>query len=117
MRVVSFPEEISYLMATSQPLRDIAKIILDTGLRPEEVFRIRVENLNFAARTIFNPFGKTKAARRKVTMTQEVLENLKQRAKDSKGPFVFSSKEKPGCANRRQEGGHLVEKFGRGARI
>jgi integrase len=64
VRVVTFKEELAYLPKTSQPLRNIAQTILDTGLRPEEVFRIRVENIDFAARTIFNPFGKTKAARR-----------------------------------------------------
>jgi integrase len=92
MRVVSFEEEIKYLAEASQPLKDIAQIILDTGLRPEEVFRIRVEHLDFAARTIFNPFGKTKAARRKVTMTADVHAILKDRAKSAKGPFVFYSK-------------------------
>src|SRR2546426_4621124 len=72
IRVVSFQEELTYLSKASQPLRDIAQTILDTGLRSEEVFRIRVGNSDFAARTIFNPFGKTKAARRTVTMTEAV---------------------------------------------
>jgi integrase len=94
-RVVSFGEEVGYLAAASQPLKDIAQIILDTGMRPEEVFRIRVENLDFAARTIFNPFGKTKAARRKVTMTADVLELLKRRATKAKGGFVFPSRSDP----------------------
>ena len=35
--VVSFQEELTYLSKASQPLRDIAQTILDTGLRPEEV--------------------------------------------------------------------------------
>jgi integrase len=92
MRVVSFEEEIKYLARASQPLRDIAQIILDTGLRPEEVFRIRVEHLDFATLTIFNPFGKTRAARRTVTMTAEVCAILRGRAKSAKGPFVFMAK-------------------------
>jgi integrase len=91
-RVVSFEEELLYLAKASQPLKDIAQIILDTGLRPAEAFRIRVEHVNFAERTIFNPFGKTKAARRKVTMTAEVHSILKDRMKIAKGPFVFPSK-------------------------
>jgi integrase len=98
VRVVSFEEELLYLAKASQPLKDIAQIILDTGLRPSEAFRIRVEHLDFTARTIFNPFGKTKTARRKVTMTADVHAILKDRAKTSKGPFVFPSKsstEKP----------------------
>jgi integrase len=40
------------------------------GLRPEEVFQIRLENIDFAARPIFNPFGKTKAKRRTITMNE-----------------------------------------------
>jgi integrase len=92
MRVVSFEEEIKYLAKASEPLKDIAQIILDTGLRPDEVFRIRVENLDFTARTIFNPFGKTKAARRKVTMTEDICAMLKERVRDAKGPFIFPAK-------------------------
>jgi integrase len=92
MRVVSFEEELSYLAKASQPLKDIAQVILDTGLRPEEVFRIRVENLDFTERTIFNPFGKTKAARRKVTMTEGVRQLLVRRSKKVENAFVFPAK-------------------------
>jgi len=95
MRVVSFEEEINYFSKASQPLKDIAQVILDTGLRPEEVFRIRTENLDFGEKTIFNPFGKTKAARRKVTMTEDVLQLLRQRAKNAKSAFVFPAKGDP----------------------
>lgn len=38
MRVVSPEEESAYLAAASQPLRDVATIILETGMRPGEVF-------------------------------------------------------------------------------
>jgi integrase len=91
-RVVSFEEESKYLSKAKQPLKDIAQIILDTGLRREEAIRIRVENLDFTARTIFNPFGNTKAATRKITMTDEVYDLLKHRATKAKGAFVFPSK-------------------------
>ena len=56
---------------------------------------IRTEDMDFVDRTIFNPFGKTKAARRKVTMTADVVELLKRRTKKAKSPFVFLSKGKP----------------------
>lgn len=94
-RVVSFAEEIRYLGQASQPLKDIAQVILDTGLRPDETFRVRVENLDFNARTIFNPFGKTKAAQRKVSMTEGVYELLRRRVSMTTGPFVFPSKYSP----------------------
>jgi integrase len=92
VRVVDFREEIAYLANASQPLKDIAQVILDTGLRPEEVFRLRLENIDFLERTIFNPFGKTKAARRKVAMTGNVFDLLKKRARTAEGPSAFPSR-------------------------
>ena len=68
--------------------------MLDTGLRPEEVFRIRVENIDFKQITIFNPFGKTKAARRIIPMTDNVSSLLKRHVKEAERlttPFVFPS--------------------------
>ena len=94
MRVITFEEQAAYLSKTSQPLRDIAEIMLDTGMRPEEVFRIRVENIDFKAKTIFNPFGKTKAARRTIPATDDVLLLLRGRAKEAAAlgtQFVFPS--------------------------
>jgi integrase len=94
MRVVSYDEQASYLAEASQPLSDIAEIMLDTGMRPEEVFRIMAENIDFKQMTIFNPFGKTKAARRAIPMTENVSSRLKRRLKESERlttPFVFPS--------------------------
>jgi integrase len=65
------------------------------GMRPEEAFRIETANLDFVQRTIFNPSGKTVAARRKLTMTDEVWSILKERTVSSHSPYVFSSPDKP----------------------
>jgi integrase len=94
MRVISFEEQAVYLTKTSQPLHDISKIILDTGMRPEEVFRMRIENLDFKQKTIFNPQGKTKAACRTIPMTDDALSLLKHRVKEAVKlgtPYVFPS--------------------------
>lgn len=45
-RTISTDEEKIYLLAISQPLQDIATIILQTGMRPEEFYRIRRENVH-----------------------------------------------------------------------
>ncbi|MCZ6905071.1 MAG: tyrosine-type recombinase/integrase [Acidobacteria bacterium] len=95
MRIITFEEEMAYLQAASQPLRDIARIMLDTGMRPEEVFRIEFANLNFDRWTIFNPLGKTPAAKRTVPMTEEVWNLLKSRAIAVKGRYVFPSPKNP----------------------
>ena len=63
-------------------------------MRPDEVFRITVENIDFKQQTIFNPFGKTKAARRSIPMTDDVSSILKRRVKEAERlttPFLFSS--------------------------
>jgi integrase len=95
-RVVSIQEELAYFRETSQPLRDIATVILQTGMRPDEVFRMEVRNLDFGRRTIFNPSGKTKAAKRTIPMTREVREILQRRSKETCGRWIFSSPAGPG---------------------
>lgn len=94
MRVISFEEQAAYMSQASQPLCDIAKVMLDTGMRPDEVFRIRIENLDFKQKVVFNPFGKPKAARRTIPMTDHVLLLLPGRMKEATRlgtPFVFPS--------------------------
>src|SRR5215471_13296608 len=69
-RVISRDEELRYLMAAPSLLRDVATILLDCGLRPEECFRLRAENIRDGA--IHITYGKTKAARRRIPMTPRV---------------------------------------------
>lgn len=95
-RVVTVQEELSYLREASQPLKDIATIILQTGMRPEEVFRMQVRNLDCSRRTIFNPHGKTEAAKRTIPMTSEVCEILKRRTSGAQSVWVFYSPARPG---------------------
>ncbi len=52
-------------------------------MRPDEVFRITIENIDFKQQSIFNPFGKTKAARRTIPMTDDVSSLLKRRVKEA----------------------------------
>jgi len=86
MRVVSIEEEKLYLAACSQPLHDIAVLMIETGMRPEELYRMRVENVNLEASYVFNPHGKTKAARRKLPLTKRAADVLKARLA---GEYVF----------------------------
>ena len=46
-RVLSHEEENAYLQAAAPLLRDFAVIALDTGMRPEEILRMRFENVKF----------------------------------------------------------------------
>jgi integrase len=69
-RVLTHEEESKYLEAAEQPLRDVATIIVDCGLRPDECFRIKKEDVNLGTNSIYIPSGKTKYSRRHVVCRQ-----------------------------------------------
>jgi len=98
-RVVTVDEETAYLRQASQPLHDVATVILHTGMRPEEVFRIEVRNVDLRRKTILNPWGKTEAAKRTIPLDDAAISVLKRRidlAKAAGSRFVFWSPEGPG---------------------
>jgi len=64
-RVLNYDEEKRYLAAATLLLRDVATIMLQTGMRPEEVYRIQPVNVHLKGGYLSNPFGKTKAAKRR----------------------------------------------------
>ena len=72
-RVIKPEEEERYLKAAVEPLAAVAAVLLDTGLRPEECFRLRWELIswnNGRNGTLLVTHGKTAAARRLLPMTQ-----------------------------------------------
>jgi len=95
MRVVSHEEERRYLAAASPVLRDVAVLIVETGMRPEDVFRVRQENVHLDRRYLFVPFGKTKFARRNVPLTEAATSVLKRGLAEAKGPYVFPHRHCP----------------------
>ena len=47
VEVVSGEEEAKYLAVASEPLGSIATVLADTGMRPEECFRLRWEHVTW----------------------------------------------------------------------
>ena len=92
------------LLAASQPLQDIACLMVETGMRPEEVYRIRRENVHLEQGYLFNPYGKTKAARRKVWLNDTALGVLSRRLEKVEGDYLF-----PGLFPGRVEGKPIVK--------
>lgn len=90
-RILTFTEERKYLAAARQPLRDVATIILEMGLRPEEVFEMYSRNMHVAANPAYVhvPDGKTPAARRDVPMTERALAVIRRRVARAKGGYLF----------------------------
>jgi integrase len=81
-RVVSFEEEARYLAAARNPLASVAAVLVDTGMRPEECYRLRWEAItwvNGRNGTLLITHGKTKAARRVLPMPPRVRSILEQR--------------------------------------
>jgi len=88
-RVLSFEEQGRYLAVATPMLRDVATLMLETGMRPEEVYRIQPENVNLAGGFLVNPYGKTKAARRRVPLTVTARNVLTRRMAGLETPFLF----------------------------
>jgi integrase len=84
-RVITPAEEAKYLAAAPEPLTYIATVLVDTGMRPEECFRLKWESVtwvNGRNGTILVTHGKTAAARRMLPITprvRNILETLWER--------------------------------------
>jgi integrase len=88
-RVVSFEEEAKYLAVAREPLAFVGAVLVDTGMRPEECYRLRWEAItwmNGRNGTLLVTHGKTKAARRVLPMTPRVRSILEQRWSDAGRP-------------------------------
>jgi len=72
-----------------QPLRDILLIMLDTGMRPAEVFCMEWEHIHWDRGSIFVPRSKSRKSKRYVPLSDRVRAALQVRSKDSR--FVFPS--------------------------
>ncbi len=90
VRVLSYDEERLYLLAASQPLQDVAVLMLETGARPDEVCRMKCADVDLARNTIFIQAGKTKAARRKINLTTRAREVLGRRTAPGGGEYLFA---------------------------
>lgn len=74
-RVISPEEEACYLASANLLLSEIATVLVDTGLRPEECYRLLWDSItwvNGRNGTLLVTHGKTKAARRLLPMTPRV---------------------------------------------
>ena len=111
-RVVSPEEQAKYLSAAPELVSSIAAVLVDTGLRPEECFRLRWESitwLNGRHGSLLVTHGKTAAARRVLPMTANVRGILEARwehaAKPSDGwvwPAPTHSGHVESCSLKRQ---------------
>jgi integrase len=70
----------------------VAILTVETGMRPEEVFTVRKENVHLQPPYLFVPNGKTRFARRTIQLTNGSREILSRRLAVAKGAFLFPRK-------------------------
>lgn len=88
-RVIAPEEEARYLAAAPEPLASIASVLADTGMRPEECFRLRWDDvtwINGRHGALLVTRGKTAAARRVIPMTPRVRAVLESRWEAARRP-------------------------------
>lgn len=89
------------LKVAPQPLRDVFLLCHDSGMRPDEVMRLRWDDILWDKSLIFVQKGKTKKATRHVPLSDRVREALRIRfernntvLKRFKSEWVFPAKRK-----------------------
>ena len=93
--------ERKLLVVAEQPLRDAIILMRDTGMRNErELYRTRIENIDWNGRVILVPDSKTPNGRRLVPLTDRVLDLLLVRCGERREGWLFPSK--------RSKSGHLT---------
>ena len=70
-------------------MHDVALLIVETGMRPQEVFQLRAEDSNLRQQYLKVIQGKTRFARRNIPLTEAASELLKRRLAEAKGSYLF----------------------------
>jgi integrase len=98
-RVVKDDEFARYLQHASHLLADVAIILNETGLRPDECHRLEWQDVDFLQNRLLVRHGKTRAARRQLPMTRNVRSVLETRLRVAEAPeigYVFPAATKSG---------------------
>ena len=93
-RVLTDAEEAIYLANATPLLHDVATILIDCGLRPEECFRLQWSSVRDGQIEI--QYGKTDNARRHIPVSQRVAAVLEMRKTGNDSPWVFPAPTKSG---------------------
>jgi integrase len=90
--VLTAEQEAAYLAVALPLMRDVAIVMLDCGLRPEEVHRVKWDQYRDGFLTIFQ--GKQTSSRRRLEASSCVVQLLGQLPRTS--PYVFPAPTKAG---------------------
>lgn len=100
-KLLAAAAECGWKKRTLELFRDIVISIRDTGMRNQrELYRMRIEHVDFNNKVLFVPDSKTPDGRRTIPMSDRVFALLSTRCKDRREGWVFQSK--------RSGSGHLT---------
>jgi integrase len=107
VREMTIPKELAekIISIAPQPLKDVYTVLYDTGMRPEEVFRMDWGHVDWKSNTYFNEIGKTDSSRRLIALSERILEALRARLKQRKRrgrAWVFPAR------NAQSKSGHIT---------
>ena len=91
--VLSPDEEKKYLLASPQPLSDVAALMLETGMRCGEVFQFRKQDIYLNQGFVKVVKGKTKSSIRRVPLSDRARLILSNRMKRFDGENLFPQNE------------------------
>jgi integrase len=87
--VITEREEKTYFLASSQPVSDVARLMLETGMRCGEVYRIRRDEVFIEQSYLQITKGKTKSSVRRIHLSDKAKQILNDRLKRFAGFFLF----------------------------
>ncbi len=95
--VLTDDEEKIYLMACPQPLQDVASLMLETGMRPSEIYNLKRENVPVKKRFLQIENSKTKSSNRKVWLNDKAVKILQSRLEKFPGVYLFPKGDRADC--------------------
>lgn len=91
-RVLTFAEQRAYLKAATPVLRDVAGLILETGMRPEEVYTLLGLNVDLEHGFLKILKAKTPAGKRRIELSPEAHRILSERVSEAGEGYLFPMK-------------------------
>jgi len=92
--VLTFDEEKKYLLACPQPLRHLEAMMLETGMRCGEVYRVRRQDVYLDKGYLQVVNGKTKSSVRRVHLSEKAKKVLNYRMDKFSGENLFPQGDK-----------------------
>lgn len=87
--VLTHEQEARYLANCDQTLADIAVLMIETGMRNDEVYKMRMEHIHLRDRYYANLKGKTPSARRRIPLSERAVQVIASRMEFVEGPHLF----------------------------